>query len=234
MLIFTGSAATARDLHGGDLKCGLVTSRERTRDAVLHAFRAGRIDVVVSTDMAAEGLNLQRAGTRRALRHPLEPGEARPAQRPRAPHRPACASMRARDLLRSRSRAKPVSSKRSRERTAMRQARARPAARHHSDPSSTLPDATHEATAAFVASCARPRMLALPDMLARRHKAGIEAVDGGDEPASISISAASMICSRSQKAKFESWSAVAAATAFVCQRAARTYKSGSGGCRTPG
>lgn len=62
MLIFTGAVATARDLQSV-LKCGLVTSRERSRDAVLHAFRAGRIDVVVSTDMAAEGLNLQRAGT---------------------------------------------------------------------------------------------------------------------------------------------------------------------------
>ncbi|HEX2060909.1 MAG TPA: DEAD/DEAH box helicase [Thermoanaerobaculia bacterium] len=60
-LIFTGSVATARDL-AATLKCGLVTSRERSRDVVLHAFRAGRIDVVVSTDMAAEGLNLQRAG----------------------------------------------------------------------------------------------------------------------------------------------------------------------------
>jgi hypothetical protein len=62
MLIFTGSVATARDLHSA-LGCGLVTSRERSREAVLHAFTAGRIDVVVSSDMAAEGLNLQRAGT---------------------------------------------------------------------------------------------------------------------------------------------------------------------------
>lgn len=59
-LIFTGSVATARDL-AAVLKCGLVTSKERSRDAVLHAFQRGRIDVVVSTDLAAEGLNLQRA-----------------------------------------------------------------------------------------------------------------------------------------------------------------------------
>ncbi|MEO8378679.1 MAG: DEAD/DEAH box helicase [Acidobacteriota bacterium] len=65
MLIFTGAAATARDLHDAlkrESRCGLVTSRERSREAVLAAFRSGRLDVVVSTDMAAEGLNLQRAG----------------------------------------------------------------------------------------------------------------------------------------------------------------------------
>ncbi|MGN6186528.1 MAG: SNF2-related protein, partial [Thermoanaerobaculia bacterium] len=60
-LIFTGSAATARDL-ASVLRCGLITSRERSRDAVLDAFRKGALDVIVSTDMAAEGLNLQRAG----------------------------------------------------------------------------------------------------------------------------------------------------------------------------
>jgi len=62
-LIFTGSAATAADLRGAiGGRCGLVTSRERSRDAVLHAFRRGALDIIVSTDMASEGLNLQRAG----------------------------------------------------------------------------------------------------------------------------------------------------------------------------
>ena len=62
-LIFTGSSATARDLHEAIRGSGLVTSRERSRDAVLAAFRKGRMNVVVSTDMSAEGLNLQRAAT---------------------------------------------------------------------------------------------------------------------------------------------------------------------------
>jgi len=61
-LIFTGSIATARDLHAHLKGSALITSRERTRDAVLRAFIEGKVDVVVSTDMAAEGLNLQRAG----------------------------------------------------------------------------------------------------------------------------------------------------------------------------
>ncbi|HVE70886.1 MAG TPA: helicase-related protein [Thermoanaerobaculia bacterium] len=60
-LIFTGSAATARDLHASLPRAGLVTSRERSREAVLRSFQNGKLDLVVSTDMAAEGLNLQRA-----------------------------------------------------------------------------------------------------------------------------------------------------------------------------
>lgn len=60
-LIFTGSIATARDLHAHIRGSGLITSKERSREAVLRAFTEGRLDVVVSTDMAAEGLNLQRA-----------------------------------------------------------------------------------------------------------------------------------------------------------------------------
>jgi len=60
-LIFTGSVATARDLHAALKGSGLITSRERSREAVLEAFRNGKLDTVVSTDMAAEGLNLQRA-----------------------------------------------------------------------------------------------------------------------------------------------------------------------------
>jgi superfamily II DNA or RNA helicase len=56
-LIFTGSVATARDLQAA-LHCGLVTSRDRS---ALSAFERGRIQTLVSTDVASEGLNLQRA-----------------------------------------------------------------------------------------------------------------------------------------------------------------------------
>ncbi len=56
-LIFTGSVATARDLQAS-LQCGLVTSRDRS---ALHLFESGRIRTLVSTDVASEGLNLQRA-----------------------------------------------------------------------------------------------------------------------------------------------------------------------------
>ena len=65
LLVFTGAAATARDLHRALQplrRTGLVTSRERSREEVLRRFCEGFLDIVVSTDMAAEGLNLQRAG----------------------------------------------------------------------------------------------------------------------------------------------------------------------------
>ena len=58
-LIFTGAAATARDL-ARHLRCGLATSRDGV--AAIEAFRRGAIDLLVATDLASEGLNLQRAG----------------------------------------------------------------------------------------------------------------------------------------------------------------------------
>jgi superfamily II DNA or RNA helicase len=57
-LIFTGSVATARDL-AAHLRCPVMTSKHRDG---LQAFLSGRVNVLVSTDVAAEGLNLQRAG----------------------------------------------------------------------------------------------------------------------------------------------------------------------------
>jgi superfamily II DNA or RNA helicase len=57
-LIFTQFAATARDL-GRFLKCGIATSRDGA--GALHAFRIGRTNLLVATDLASEGLNLQRA-----------------------------------------------------------------------------------------------------------------------------------------------------------------------------
>jgi superfamily II DNA or RNA helicase len=58
-LIFTGSAATARAL-ARRLRCGLATARDSR--AAIEAFRRGAIDLLVATDLASEGLNLQRAG----------------------------------------------------------------------------------------------------------------------------------------------------------------------------
>jgi superfamily II DNA or RNA helicase len=58
VLIFTGSAATARYL-ATELHCGLATARDGR--GAIDAFQRGAIDVLVSTDFASEGLNLQRA-----------------------------------------------------------------------------------------------------------------------------------------------------------------------------
>jgi superfamily II DNA or RNA helicase len=58
-LIFTGAAATARSL-ARHLRCGIATARDGS--GAIDAFRRGSLDRVVSTDLASEGLNLQRAG----------------------------------------------------------------------------------------------------------------------------------------------------------------------------
>jgi len=58
-LIFTGAAATARSL-ARRLRCGIATARDGS--GAIDAFRRGMLDRVVATDLASEGLNLQRAG----------------------------------------------------------------------------------------------------------------------------------------------------------------------------
>ncbi|HEX6639956.1 MAG TPA: helicase-related protein, partial [Thermoanaerobaculia bacterium] len=168
MLIFTGSVATARDLHSV-LQCGLVTSRERSRDAVLHAFRAGRIDIVVSTDMAAEGLNLQRAGT--IVHYDLPWNPVKLDQRNGRAHRIG----QTRDSVHAvyfvpQSRDTgilEVLTRKNRERRRVLAPRSASL-----DPASTLP-ARLTRDSAFARLRAATR-LALPDVLARRHKAGIE------------------------------------------------------------
>ena len=66
VLVFTGWAATAIHLHAAIAprkRTALVTGRARARiDEAVDAFRRGRVDVLISTDVGAEGLNLQRAG----------------------------------------------------------------------------------------------------------------------------------------------------------------------------
>jgi superfamily II DNA or RNA helicase len=66
-VLFTGWAATAMDLYDAvrmSRRAVLATGRDRRRAAeAIEGFRAGDADVLVATDLAAEGLNLQRAGT---------------------------------------------------------------------------------------------------------------------------------------------------------------------------
>jgi len=61
MLIFTSAIATARDIAGA-LRAGVLTSRGAEPIDALDAFGCGRLNVLVCTDLASEGLNLQRAG----------------------------------------------------------------------------------------------------------------------------------------------------------------------------
>lgn len=63
MLIFTAAIATARDIFRVlRRRSGLMTSKESKPENAIEAFRRGEVDVLVCTDLAAEGLNLQRAG----------------------------------------------------------------------------------------------------------------------------------------------------------------------------
>ena len=61
ILIFTSAIATARDIAGA-LRAGMLTSRGAEPVDALDAFRRGRLNIIVCTDLASEGLNLQRAG----------------------------------------------------------------------------------------------------------------------------------------------------------------------------
>jgi superfamily II DNA or RNA helicase len=168
MLVFTGSVATARDLQAA-LRCGLVSSRDRSRDAVLQAFRSGRLDVVVSTDMAAEGLNLQRAGVIVHYDLPWNPvkldqrnGRAFRIGQKRASVRAVYFVPQTRDT-----RIVETVARKNRVRRRVLGGRVAPT----NAPSTMPPRLT--ATSAFLRlQAATP--LPLPDWLARRHKAGIE------------------------------------------------------------
>ncbi|HEX2122125.1 MAG TPA: C-terminal helicase domain-containing protein, partial [Thermoanaerobaculia bacterium] len=170
-LVFTGSAATARDL-ADSLRCGVVTSRERSRDAVLRAFRAGRIDRVVSTDMAAEGLDLQRAGV--VVHYDIPWNPVKLDQRNGRAHRigQQRASVRAIYFI-------PQSRETRIVETIARKNRVRRRALTASVELATTqptlrPRLTKTAAFLKLAEAAKGAGLALPDRLARRHKAGIE------------------------------------------------------------
>lgn len=176
ILIFTGSAATARDLYQNVVAirtCGLVTSRERSREAVLHAFTHGRLDVVVSTDMAAEGLNLQRAGT--VIHYDIPWNPVKLDQRNGRAYRIGQQrdAVRAIYFLPENRETRIVETIARKNRVRRRVLNVRPRATDDSQPT-LRPRLTKGA--AFLAL--RARHDALPDVLARRHKAGLEQIIG--------------------------------------------------------
>ncbi|MBV8515827.1 MAG: hypothetical protein JO197_00340 [Acidobacteria bacterium] len=174
MLIFTGSAATARDLRDALQRarpCGLVTARERSRDAVLDAFRTGRLDLVVSTDMASEGLNLQRAGV--VVHYDIPWNPVKLDQRNGRAHRIGQTRDRVRAIYfipRNRE-TRIVATVARKNRVRRRAVDATPS----SPIAPTLRPRLARTAAYFTLADAAERAgLVLPDSLARRHRAGLE------------------------------------------------------------
>lgn len=166
-LIFTGSAATARDL-GDFLRCAVITARERNRETVLRAFREGRIDVVVSTDMAAEGLNLQRAAV--VIHYDIPWNPVKLDQRNGRAHRIGQQRERVRAIY-----FLPESRETGIVETIARKNRVRRRALVMRDARTHAPTMRPRLAkgAAFLELAARCE---LPEALARRHRAGVESI----------------------------------------------------------
>ncbi|HWS71848.1 MAG TPA: DEAD/DEAH box helicase [Thermoanaerobaculia bacterium] len=177
LLIFTGSAATARDLFAAlraRARCGLVTARERGRDATIEAFRRGLIDVLICTDLAAEGLNLQRAALVVHCDIPWNPVKL--DQRNGRAHRIGQhrEAVRAIYFLPERDETRIVKTVSAKNR--VRRRVLRPVATSNGAASATAlrPRVARDAAVVRFYAALEKRGLATPELLARRHRAGIE------------------------------------------------------------
>ena len=62
-IVFTSAIATAKAIFAAaNVRAGLLTSHQVIPANALERFSHGRLDVLIATDLAAEGLNLQHAG----------------------------------------------------------------------------------------------------------------------------------------------------------------------------
>ena len=162
-LIFTGSAATARFLAGA-LHCGLATARDGR--GAIDAFQRGAIDLLVTTDFASEGLNLQRAAA--VIHYDIPWNPAKLDQRNGRAHRigQLRESVRAIYFLPEGDPTKIVA-------TIAAKNRIRRSLLKQSPPPAPLALSTLRPRVTAQAAIAR-LPLSLPDTLDRRHKAGLE------------------------------------------------------------
>lgn len=162
-LVFTGSAATARFL-AASLHCGLATARDG-RGAV-DAFQRGAIDLLVTTDFASEGLNLQRAAV--VVHYDIPWNPAKLDQRNGRAHRigQLRESVRAIYFLPAGDPTKIVSVIASKNRIR------RSLLKQSSSPATLSSSTLRPRVTAHTAIAKLP--LALPDAFDRRHKAGLE------------------------------------------------------------
>lgn len=177
LLIFTGSAATARDLFAtlrSRVRCGLVTAREQRRDATIEAFRRGLIDVLICTDLAAEGLNLQRAGG--VVHYDIPWNPVKLDQRNGRAHRIGQArdAVRATYFLPEHDDTRIVKTVSAKNRVRRRALRPAASADEDTTTSALRPRVARDAAVVRFYAALETRGLPTPELLARRHRAGIE------------------------------------------------------------
>lgn len=180
MLLFTGSAATARELFAalrGIAGAGLVTAREKRREATIEAFRRGAIDLLICTDLAAEGLNLQRAGV--VVHYDIPWNPVKLDQRNGRAHRigQKRAAVRAIYFLPEGDETRIVKTVSAKNRMRRRIVRpSEPDARTASTDGERVlrPRVARDAAVVRFYAALEKRGMATPELLARRHRAGVE------------------------------------------------------------
>lgn len=176
VLIFSGWTATARSLAdavGRVRRVAVVSGRERANAAAIDSFRRGAVDVLVSTDVGAEGLNLQRAGM--VIHYDLPWNPVRIEQRNGRAHRIGQhrAIVRAIYFLPERHRGRVLQKIVQKNRARRRMLRLAPPAVGSGSLVTIRPRvAAGAAIVAFVRAAGRT----LPGVLERRHRAGLEAM----------------------------------------------------------
>jgi superfamily II DNA or RNA helicase len=169
-LIFTGSAATARDL-AASLHCGLATARDGR--GAIDAFQRGAIDTLVTTDIASEGLNLQRAAV--IVHYDIPWNPVKLDQRNGRAHRIGQTrdSVRAIYFLPDRDGTRIVATVAAKNR--IRRSYLKSSTDNASRAPTTLrPHVPKMSAIVNFAAAAERRGFELPEVLERRHKAGVE------------------------------------------------------------